>query len=151
MISDTAINFLTGAGVGGAFQVASEVFKLGGKGLQMFGQLAAARDERAMEVLKLENDAANQAAKRFPGWLSGSLALIAFFSFFVLSYTNGWFGVNTTVQYMKEPFLNLFGLLRLGGGPGFKEVSGFVLPPEMGQAVMMIAGGVFGIKAVKTR
>jgi hypothetical protein len=149
-MNDMMVNFLSGAGIGAVAQGLSEVLKLGHGVVDMFKGVLQANNEAYRQNVAAEQAAFDAAAKRGTPWLRGTLAIIAFVAAFGLSYVNGWVGTGTSVLTDREPWLNLFGLLKFGGGMKVVEAQGFVLPPEFWQTITIITGAIFGIMGVRT-
>jgi len=150
-LSSSVIELGIGVAAGGTLQGISEVFKLLRGGLNVLGSQAAAANRDSLAAARLQNDSANDAGRRSSVWLRGSLGLIVIVSGFLLVHLNGWLDVKTSLTYAKEPFLDLFGFLKIGGGMGVKVLEGVVLIPEFGSVITTVIGFVFGVGAVKTR
>jgi len=136
-------------GIGGAFQFASELLKMGHSVTDIFKGMAVANNEQYRENQKLRNASANDAAKRSPAWLRAILAIIVFVAAFVLIFVNGWTGTLTSIVTYMDPWLNL-GIFKLGGGAKVTEANGFVMTPEFWQTVRVVAFFFFGVGAVRT-
>ena len=137
-------------GLGAGFQIASEVMKVAHQAVDIHKGFIAAQNTEYRKNLAVETEAANAAAKRSPIWLRATLSIIIISAAFVLSYVNGWAGTMTSIVTQKEPWLNIFGLLRFGGGTAVKEAHGFVLTPEFWETVRVVAFFFFGIGAART-
>ena len=147
---NTMTELAISGGLGAGFQIASEVMKIGHQAVDIHKGLLAAQNKEYRENLALETKAADAAAKRSPIWLRAILAIIVFTAAFIFSHINGWTDTVTSVVTDREPWLNLFGLLRFGGGTAVKEAHGFVLTPDFWQTVRVIAFFFFGVGAART-
>lgn len=137
---------------GGVFQSISEVFKLGQGLVVSLRDTAIANSEQARLNAELNNRNANDAAKRgkSAGWLTATLAIIVIVAAFLLPFAAGWMKMPTEIVSDEEPFSMLWGLITFGGGKVVTHAQGFVHGPEFWPTVRMVAGFVFGIKAVST-
>lgn len=135
---------------GGLFQGVSEIFKLGQGFLVTLRDVAVSNNEQARLNAELNNRNANDAAKRTQPWLTATLAIIVIVAAFLLPFVAGWMKMPTEIVSDEAPFSMLWGLIEFGGGKVVTHAQGFVHGPEFWPTVRMVAGFVFGIKAVST-
>lgn len=77
-----------------------------------------------------------------------ALVLVLLVSFGGLIYAaEKGIGVSQIIQ--TEPFLNIFNMIKLGGGPKVVSAEGFVLPDYVQQSVISIIFFLFGSSAAK--
>ena len=104
-----------------------------------------------------EEKSRDAAAKRFPVKLTSVIVLIVFISIYLLPYLVGIIQalsgdvILTTIVSEKAPWLNIFGLIKLGGGLILQEASGIVQIPEVRSIANLAGGMVLGGKCVSTR
>jgi hypothetical protein len=135
---------------GGLFQGVSEIFKLGQGFITTLRDVAISNNEQARKNAELDNKNANAAAKRTQPWLTATLAIIVIVAAFLLPFIAGWMDMPTQIVSDEEPFSMLWGLITFGGGKIVTQAQGFVQGPEFWSTVRMVAGFVFGVKAVST-
>ena len=82
--------------------------------------------------------------------LTATLAIIVIVAAFLLPFVAGWMKMPTEIVSDEAPFSMLWGLITFGGGKVVTHAQGFVHGPEFWPTVRMVAGFVFGIKAVST-
>lgn len=150
MITQSLTEIAVGAGIGGALQLISEVFKMGGGLIGSLRDVAMANNEQARLNAEATTKAQNAAAKRSPVWLRATLAIIVFFPAFMLPFYVGWLEMPTSIVQDKEPWFNLFGVLKFGGGLVITEAQGFVQAPYFGQTVRVVGSAIFAVGAVST-
>lgn len=145
---------LTGAAIGGGGQVVSNVFRLGlemVKGLTV-ANAAEREQERKDQSLyaKLYVQKQTAAKGRFGGLLTGIvfvlIVIAAFYGIFYAAAT----GIPTNVIQEKEPWLNFFGILKIGGGYVVQTMEGLVIPVYIQRGAIMVVSAITAIKATKT-
>lgn len=144
------LEIAAGALAGGGLQVVSEVFKMGGSLISGLRDSAIANNEQYRLNTEARQASMDAAAKRSPSWLRGTLGVIVFVSAFVFPFYAGWLDVPTSIVSNKEPWFNLFGIIKAGGGVVVTEAKGFVQGEYFGSTVRAVAGAVFGVGAVST-
>ena len=93
---------------------------------------------------------ANEANKRGGAGLRMAVALIIIIVAFGGLLVVGLMGDIPVTQFVeREPWLNLLGLLKLGGGTQTLEATGFVIPDYMRFSVISIVHFLFGMAAAK--
>ena len=150
MISQAVTEIAVGAALGGSLQVASEVFKMGGSLIASLRDVAISNNKQARANVAATTKAQNAAAKRSPVWLRAVLAIIVFVPAFLLPFYAGWLEIPTAIVENKEPWLNLFGVVKFGGGLVVTEATGFVQSPYFGQTVRVVGSAIFAVGAVST-
>ncbi len=150
MISSTLTEIVVGAGVGGSLQLISEVFKMGGGLIGSLRDVAISNNEQSRANVEATTKAHDAAAKRSPVWLRAVLAIIVFFPAFALPFYVGWLEMPTSIVQHKEPWLNLLGVVKFGGGLVVTEAQGFVQAPYFGQTVRVVGSAIFAVGAVST-
>ncbi len=98
-------------------------------------------------------DSADAASKRMPrGWgaalrlLVATIVIVVAFGGLIIAM-QGHHGVSQIFD--KEPWLNLFGILKFGGGKDVIMAEGFVIPDYMRYSVISIVHFLFGMAAGK--
>lgn len=127
-----------------------------GAGVQIFKQLLTDLNEntrQAFEVAKgrakIQNDNANDAAKRASGWgRRFALVTVLTVAFLGLVYA-AHMKIPVSQIVSREPIINLLGLIKFGGGEKVIEAGGLVLPEYVGQSVQIIIAFYFGASAAK--
>lgn len=102
-----------------------------------------------MALAKQNEESRENAAKRGGAWgrrFAMAVVLLVSFGGLVYAAEKG-IGVSQIIQ--KEPFLNLFNVIRLGGGPQVVSAEGFVLPDYVQQSVISIIFFLFGSSSAK--
>lgn len=102
-----------------------------------------------MASIKGYTASANDAAKRASPW-SRRFAMIVVLSvgFGGLLYA-AHTGIKVSQIVTVEPIVNLFGLLKFGGGEKVVEASGFVIPKYVEESILSIIFFLFGSSAAK--
>lgn len=149
-MDEAIINMGVGALGGGILQYFSEGMKV----TQMLAQNAIdtmkANNQTYRQNIAEESKTADAAGKRSTPWLRATLAITVFLVAFVGLWINGFVEIPTSLITEKEPWLNLFGILRFGSIHEVTTASGFVMPPYFAATVQAITGFVFGVMAVRT-
>ena len=140
---------LVGMGAAGLAQGVSEILKLGHGILDITKGLISAQNAEYRANLAEESKTADAAAKRFPFWMSGTIAITIIMSAFVLVHINGWLDITTSIVSYIKPWLNL-GILRFGGGAKVVEAQGVVIFPEFWESVRFVIGSVLGLVGLRT-
>ena len=94
-------------------------------------------------------DSANAAEKRGGSALRMIVALVIICVSFGGLLLAQHSGVGVSQIFTKEPWLNLFGLVKLGGGKEVVTATGFVLPEYVKYSVLSIVHFLFGMAAGK--
>lgn len=149
-MNEVITNIAAGAAAGGVLQIISEAMKVVHTLADVAINTTKANNAQYRANAEAENKTANDANKRSNPILRATIAIIVFVAAFWLIFINGWVGTETSLITQREPWLNLFGILRFGGGEKVLPASGFVMPIYFGQTVQVIAGFIFGIMAVRT-
>ncbi len=143
LLTDAAIGFAAG----GTGQLISNVF---GFGKQLVSGLSNAADRRTEAQSKADEAFAKTHKGRFPGWLTGTIFIMVVFSAFYGIYLTGLNNMPTTIGTSKEPWLNLFGIFRVGGGVVYNTVEGMVIPEYIERGTILVLSAITAIKAFKT-
>lgn len=144
------------AATGGAFQIVSEVFKIGQGLISSLRDAAIANNEQMRANTEQANAHANDAAARGKGagWLTSVIALIVFVSAFILTFIygvlGGWVDLPTSIVTEQPSWSILWGLFDSGSSVEVTEVKGWVHGPEFWPTVRMAGAFIFGVKAVST-
>lgn len=141
LLLDAAVGFAAG----GTGQMVSNVFKLGQSLVK--GLSAAASASR--EEDRKDNDQLIKAAGRFPGWLTGTVAIIIVVAGFGGIFITAYNEMPTSLVEAKEPWLNLFGFIKFGGGWVVHTVEGLAIPDYFSRGVIVTVSAIMGIKAFK--
>ena len=80
---------------GGLFQAVSEVFKLDQGFITTLRDVAISNNEQARKNAELNNQNANDAAKRTQPWLAATLAIIVIVAASLLPFIAGWMEMPT--------------------------------------------------------
>jgi hypothetical protein len=147
-----------GFAAGGVGQIVSNFFKtintsVNGLSQAAIQNRAAEREEARKDTQQFaDNYAATQEAarNRFPGWLTGTVFILIVLSAFWGIYLAGFFNMPTSIVEEKEPWLNLFGILKVGGGWAVHAVEGLAIPDYFSRGVIMVLSAITAIKAFKT-
>ena len=127
-----------------------------GAGVQVFKQLLSdinGNQKMMFEIAKgraqVQNENANDAAKRGSGWgrkFALTIVLgVAFLGLLMAAFLE--IPVSQIVQ--KDPIVNILGLFKFGGGEKVIQADGLVLPEYVGQSVQIIIAFYFGANAAK--
>jgi len=154
LITDAALGFAAG----GLGQFASNFFKtlnlsVGGLADAAIKNRTAEREEGRKDAQQFaDNYAATQGAakERFPGWLTGTVFILIVLSAFWGIYLVAFARMPTSIIEEKEPWFNLFGLIKIGGGWAVHAVEGLAIPEYFSRGVIMVLSSITAIKAFKT-
>ena len=121
--------------------------------LGWFGEQKKQQQADIHEQLMAAKDSANDAAKSMPSGIGAVLRMFVA-SIIILVAFGGLLYVSdsdkgVTQFFEKEPWLNLFGLIKLGGGVEAISATGFVLPDYVKYSVLSIVHFLFGMAAGK--
>jgi hypothetical protein len=157
MISQAIAEVGVGVLAGGGLQFVSEGMKIVGKLVSGLSAAAIASDEAKMKLAAAESESQDKAAKRLPWKITSAVVLIVIITIYLLPYLVGYLeaildtDITTTLVSEKEPWLNIFGLIKLGGGLVLQEASGIVQIPEVRSIANLTGGMVLGGKFLSTR
>lgn len=100
---------------------------------------------------KIQDDSANSASKRGGAGIRMFVALIiimvAFGGLLLVAIIEKEIPVTQFTE--REPWFNLFGLIKLGGGMDSISATGFVIPDYMRFSVISIVHYLFGMASAK--
>lgn len=102
--------------------------------------------EMQLSKQKAADKSAGQAALRGGVWVRRMFVLFILFAVILAPFILSFF--NTPVTIEKEQAKGLLGFLGIGGG-GWKSLEGFVILPEVRQAMLAIVGFYFGSSQIK--
>ena len=109
----------------------------------------------AMGYKKAEDDSADKAAKRVPiefgKWVRRVIVVCILFAVILAPFILSITGHSTIVQVETEAPTWLFGLFGGGTEIMFVEMKGYLMIPEVRQALTAIIGFYFGNAAAKTK
>jgi len=107
--------------------------------------------ELLMAKFKVQDESANHASKRGGAGIRMAVALIgiivAFGGLLLVALIERDIPVTQFTE--KEPWFNLFGIIKLGGGMDSISANGFVTPDYMRYSVISIVHYLFGMAAAK--
>ena len=107
------------------------------------------RHNMTMAALSLKNEVANDAESRgsaFGRWFAIIIILSVGFGGLIYSAASD---IPVTQIIEKEPFLDLLGLIKIGGGQGIVKAEGFVIPEYVENSIISIIFFLFGSTAAK--
>ena len=105
--------------------------------------------ELMMGALKLENKIANDANNRGSAWgRRFALILVLSVAFGGLFYA-AHYNIKVSQIIETKPIVDLFGLIKLGGGQKVVEANGFVIPQYVENSVVSIIFFLFGSSVAK--
>lgn len=138
-----------GAGflAGGAGQTVANMFRLASSVIKGWSDATTQRSEQDRKDQQLRDEKAASHA----GWITSFIFILVVVSGFYGVYYSASQNIPTTVMTEKDPWLNVFGVLRLGGGQLVNTVEGLVLPDYFSRGILMVLGAITGIKAFKYR
>ena len=123
----------------------------GGLGALITLKVQADKDKHdmMMAALGIQNDNANDANKRGSAWgRRFAIIMIMSVGFGGLFYASAM-GIKVSQIVDKEPLLDLFGLIKIGGGQKVVEASGFVIPQYVEDSIISVIFFLFGSGAAK--
>ena len=121
--------------------------------LGWFGEQRKQAQADLHEERMAAKDSADSAAKRMPSGIGAALrmfvaAIIIIVAFGGLLYVSDS-DKGVTQFFTKDPWLNLFGIIKVGGGMEAINATGFVLPDYVKYSVLSIVHFLFGMAAGK--
>ena len=156
MISQAIAEVGVGVLAGGSLQFVSEGMKVVNQLVSGLSAAAIAKDETRMKLADAESKLQDAAAKRLPWKITSAVVLIVIITIYLLPYIVGYLeaildtDITTTLVSEKEPWLNIFGWIKLGGGLVLQEASGIVQIPEVRSIANLTGGMVLGGKFLST-
>ena len=149
LLQDVAIG---GLGAGG-LQLTANLFKTADTFIKGMSSVALShRQQDLKERQQFDSSYAEKqeaASKRFGGLITGIvftlITLAAFYGGFYVIIND----LPTSVILTKEPWFNLFDIIRIGGGPKAETLEGWVIPDWWGRVVVMMMSALTAIKAAK--
>ena len=108
-------------------------------------QQAADIHARDMAARQSANDAEKRGGSALRMIVALVIICVSFGGLILAQHT----GVGVSQIFTKEPWLNLFGLVKLGGGKEVITATGFVLPEYVKYSVLSIVHFLFGMAAGK--
>ena len=102
-----------------------------------------------MAALKFNNLTANDAEKRGSSWgRRFALIIIIGVGFGGLIYAASQ-GMKVSQIIDRKPFIDLLGLIKIGGGQKIVEATGFVIPSYVEDSIVSVIFFLFGSSAAK--
>jgi len=121
--------------------------------LGWFGEQRKQAQADLHEERMAAKDSADSAAKRMPSGVGAALRMLVASIIIIVAF-GGLLYVSdsdkgVTQFFQKDPWLNLFGLVKIGGGMEAINATGFVLPDYVKYSVLSIVHFLFGMAAGK--
>jgi len=118
----------------------------------LMGFFAESKKQQAQDLHEerlAATNSANAASKRGGSTLRLLVAMIVMIVAFGGLIYAAYAKIPVTQFIEKEPWLNLFGLIKLGGGMTAETATGFVVPDYVKYSVISIVHFIFGMAAGK--
>lgn len=123
--------------------------------LKMMAQNAADRQQNFENLIKraqVEDSLKDNAAKRATGkageWTRRFIIAVVLFGVILAPFLLTIFQLPTVVE-VTTPIRSFFGIFEFGGNTKFYQLYGYLITPEIRQAVLAIVGFYFGVAAAK--
>jgi F0F1-type ATP synthase assembly protein I len=147
-----------GVGTGAGAQGLSEVIKMGRSLVDGLIEMGKASHQRNLENKEedrkdyaQEQDAQDRAAKRTPMWLIAAVSLTVVGVIFFLLGIGPFIEQGQAVIMEKEPWLNLFNIIKLGGGYAVEQLHGVHIPDRAWLLAEYVGGIILGGKFMGSR